>query len=144
MRLSRLVIIFLACSWPNISYTQDWKIYINKAGLFDKQNLADSTLTYYIKAKKIIEKDSLWSLTLLDLNKKLVKAYFNANQVKKTDQLFIEIKNSINRNFGLQSDEYANWNDEAGLLFLNQDAYLQAKDFFLQSKIIRQQLKREK
>jgi CHAT domain-containing protein len=144
MRLSRLVIIFLVCGWSNISYTQDWKIYINKAVLFDKQNLADSSLVYYIKAKKIIEKDSLWSLTLLDLNKKLVKAYFNSNQVKKTTQLFIEIKSSINRNFRLQSDEYANWNDEAGLLFLNQDAYLQAKDFFLQSKIIRQQLKREK
>jgi CHAT domain-containing protein len=144
MRLSRLIIIFLVCGWSNISYTQDWKIYINKAGLFDKQNLTDSSLVYYIKAKEIIEKDSFWSLTLLDINKKLVKAYFNTNQAKKTAQLFIEIKNSINRNFGLQSDEYANWNDEAGLLFFNQDDYLQAKDFFLQSKSIRQQLKKEK
>jgi CHAT domain-containing protein len=131
---------FLSC----ISYSQNWKLHIQKADSFSREKLTDSAIVYYLNARKFIHKDSLITGTYLDLNKKLVRAYFNINEVKKTDPLLFEIKNLIEKNYGLVSVENANWNEEGGSLFFNLDYYLQAKDFFLLSKDIRKQLKKEK
>lgn len=123
------------------SAAQEWKQHIDSANLFKAQKKADRAISFYLKAKKDLRKDSLFTETYIQTCKSIADLfYLSLGQANNAIPVYEETREMIDKVHSSLYKDYADICNILGALYNGEGKLDTARALHLQAKEIREKL----
>ena len=138
MKSSQMAIMLLLFSVSQQTNGQLWKQFSDSAKVFNGQKNTDKAIEYYTKAKKELERDSLWTNSHAQLCNNLAAVYFQREQFEKAEPFLLEARSIKAEIMGKNHPDYLRTCDNLGLLYYSLGDYKKAEPLYLETNLIRE------
>ncbi len=141
MKSIKVLIVLLFVVFLSINaYGQLWKQYSDSAKIFRDQNKIDSAISYYFKAKELLQKDSAETKSYTRICDNIGNLYYRTDQLKKAESLYLEAKQIREKILGKYDLDYALSCNKLGGVYLDIGDYQKAESLYIEVRSIREKV----
>lgn len=138
MKACKIFLLFLFLL-PATLHAQLWKMYADTAKQLRSEKKFEQAITYFIRAKNLLAKDSAATDTYLQTYNSIGDTYFSINNFDSAKIIYLAVKDITEKLRG-QNADLALIYDKLGNLYANTSQYKNAEQSFLQAKNIKEKL----
>ena len=135
-------LLFIAVFFCDDSlHAQSWKLVNDSAVIFKEQKDIDRAIEYYIRAKRLLPKDSLVTDTHINITSGIATLLYTAkSQYAKAEIFYLEARKLIKKKYGIETDNYAANANVLGQVYYFLRKYTEAEKFYTEAKQIWERL----